>query len=71
VLKQREPINGKSVIPIYRNSKYGSSAALTTPIRITQKYDMYNSDVILEERRRRRPFHKERSFSNICQNTYL
>jgi len=47
VLKQREPINGKSVIPIYKNSKYGSSAALTTPIRITQKYDMYTSDVIL------------------------
>ena len=49
MLKQREPINGKSVIPIYKNSKFGSSASLTIPIRIAQKYDLYNSDVIFEE----------------------
>jgi hypothetical protein len=49
VLKQREPINGKSVVPVYKNSKSGLSAALTIPIRIAQKYDLYNSDVIFEE----------------------
>jgi hypothetical protein len=38
------------VIPIYRNTKLGSSASLTIPIRIAQKYDFYNSDVIFEER---------------------
>ncbi|MGA8843938.1 MAG: hypothetical protein WB511_10165 [Nitrososphaeraceae archaeon] len=50
MLKQREPINGKSVIPIYRNSTYSSSATMTIPIRIAQKYELYNSDVIFEER---------------------
>ena len=50
MLKQREPINGKSVIPIYKNNKFGSSASMTVPIRIAQKYDLYNSDVIFEER---------------------
>jgi hypothetical protein len=50
LLKQREPINGKSVIPIYRNTKFGSSATLTIPIRIAQKYGLYDSDVIFEER---------------------
>ena len=38
------------MIPIYRNNKLGSSATLTIPIRIAQKYDLYNSDVIFEER---------------------
>ena len=50
LLKQREPINGKSVIPIYRTNKFGSSAQMTVPQRIAKKYDLYNSDIIFEER---------------------
>lgn len=51
MLKQREPIGGKSVVPAYKNSKSGFSAALTIPIRIAQKYNLYNCDIIFEERR--------------------
>ena len=50
MLKERESLNGKSVIPIYGNL---SSTTMTIPIRIAKKYKLYHnhSDITFEERR--------------------
>ena len=48
MLKNREVLNGKSVIPIYPSFKF--SSMLTIPTRLAQKYDLKQSHITIEER---------------------
>jgi hypothetical protein len=48
MLKTRQVVNGKSIIPIYPN--YKSSSMLTIPSRLAQKYNLRQSHIEIEER---------------------
>ncbi len=48
MLKERQVYNGKSVVPIYPNRRF--SSMLTIPTRLARKYDLDQSEVIIEER---------------------
>ena len=48
MLKNRQVVKGKSVIPIYPN--YRSSSMLTIPGRLAHKYKLHQSHLDIEER---------------------